>query len=299
MAAFYVVTKGMDPDDAAEKATKELTNGRYNFVDNYRVPIQHDHRVIEKTADNILNNMDTVELIENQNSEIVKKSIRQNGYWATNQYETGIILFHESGIPVLMKNGTIVELLFQGIMEDPNYEKPSGFWEKWLEDYSEEDYEVLEEPKQVPTKKVGGKIIVKPKEPIPTKKTDEKITVKQVATAIKHVESRGNYKAKSKDAGYGAYQIMPATWKAWAKEYTNSDKPLPMTPENQDMIAEWKIQQWIDEGLTVEEIAAKWNSGSHKNWKKKIGVNKWGVKYNVPAYVKKVNKALKSLSEED
>ena len=111
------------------------------------------------------------------------------------------------------------------------------------------------------------------------------LTAEAMANAIRQVESGGNYEAKGASGEYGAYQIMPGTWKGWAGD-------LEQTPENQDKIARQKFQEWIDKGLTSEEMAAKWNSGSEKDWKNKKGVNKKGVAYDVPAYVNKVTKAL-------
>jgi hypothetical protein len=106
-----------------------------------------------------------------------------------------------------------------------------------------------------------------------------------MADAIRTVESGGDYEAKGASGEYGAYQIMPATWKGWAGD-------LEQTPENQDKIVREKLGEWIKQGLTAEQIAAKWNSGSEKNWENKKGVNKKGVAYDVPAYVNKVIKAL-------
>jgi hypothetical protein len=121
-----------------------------------------------------------------------------------------------------------------------------------------------------------------------------------IANAIKKVESNGNYNAKGGSGENGAYQFMPSTWASWSKDYANqvlgkSIGNLPMTPENQDAVAQWKIQSWLDQGLNPQQIAAKWNSGSEVGWENKIGTNKLGVKYNVPAYVNKVTTALGGL----
>jgi len=119
----------------------------------------------------------------------------------------------------------------------------------------------------------------------------------QIANAIKQIESNNNYEAKGASGEYGAYQFMPATWNSWSSDYANkvlgqSTRRLEQTPENQDAVAEFKIQQWLSQGLSPEQIAAKWNSGSEIGWENKIGVNKQGVAYNVPNYVKKFNQAL-------
>lgn len=123
-------------------------------------------------------------------------------------------------------------------------------------------------------------------------------TAKSIANAIKQVESGGNYNAKGASGENGAYQFMPSTWESWSREYAREalgvDTPLSMSKSNQDFVAEFKIQQWLDQGLTPQQIAAKWNSGSEVGWENKVGVNSKGVKYDVPGYVKKVLGALSS-----
>ena len=120
----------------------------------------------------------------------------------------------------------------------------------------------------------------------------------QIANAIKTIESNNNYNAEGASGEFGAYQFMPGTWSSWSKEYAKANnmslmpKGMEMTPENQDAVAIFKINQWIQQGLTPEQIAAKWNSGSEVGWENKIGVNSQGVAYNVPAYVNKFNSTL-------
>lgn len=125
-------------------------------------------------------------------------------------------------------------------------------------------------------------------------------TADDIANAIKTVESNGNYNAKGASGENGAYQFMPSTWASWSKDYAaqvlgKSIGNMKMTPENQDAVARWKIQSWLDQGLNAEQIAAKWNSGSETGWETKIGTNSKGVAYNVPAYVNKVTGALKNV----
>lgn len=119
----------------------------------------------------------------------------------------------------------------------------------------------------------------------------------EIADAIKQVESGGDYNAKGASGESGAYQFMPDTWNSWSREYAKSvgisDKAkILQSQEMQDAVAKFKIQQWLDNGLSPQQIAAKWNSGSEIGWENKKGVNKQGVAYDVPAYVNKVNNAL-------
>lgn len=111
--------------------------------------------------------------------------------------------------------------------------------------------------------------------------------------AIKLVESKGDYTAKGESGEKGAYQFTNATYRMYS--YLYFKELLPMTPENQDKIATKKIENLVRAGFTDSEIASFWNCGSPK-WEGKIGVNKYGVKYNVPQYVKNINKAIKKLN---
>lgn len=108
-----------------------------------------------------------------------------------------------------------------------------------------------------------------------------------LAKAIRQTESGGKFDVKGASGEYGAYQWMPGTWKMHAKQALGNEN-APMTPDNQNAVAYTVLKTWKDQGLNPAQIAAKWNSGSEKNWENKIGVNKQGVNYNVPLYVKKV-----------
>jgi len=116
-------------------------------------------------------------------------------------------------------------------------------------------------------------------------------TANEIANAIKMVEGGGNYNAKGGSGESGAYQFMPATWKQYSGEYLNSigkaGQSLSMTPENQDTVALYKIQGWIDQGYSADQIASIWNSGK-PNYEGNVGINSKGIRYDVPAYVNKV-----------
>jgi hypothetical protein len=116
-----------------------------------------------------------------------------------------------------------------------------------------------------------------------------------LADAIKYVESRGNYSVYGGSGEYGAYQIMPKTWLMWSKQTHN--KILKMTPANQDSVVIRKIRYWTKH-YSYREIASIWNSGSPR-WMGKIGINKHGVKYNVPEYVKKVDRVYNRLKKHE
>jgi hypothetical protein len=92
--------------------------------------------------------------------------------------------------------------------------------------------------------------------------------------ALGQVESGGSYTARNPTSGaYGKYQIMPASWAAWAKQYLGSST-APQTPANQEIVAHRKVTAlfiWLDRWPTVahwwltgssERDAALWSSYS-------------------------------------
>jgi hypothetical protein len=80
--------------------------------------------------------------------------------------------------------------------------------------------------------------------------------------ALGQVESGGSYTARNSTSGaYGKYQIMPASWAAWARLYLGSST-APQTPTNQEIVAHRKVTAlyiWLDAWPTV---AHWWLTGS-------------------------------------
>lgn len=113
-------------------------------------------------------------------------------------------------------------------------------------------------------------------------------SAKQIATAIKQVESGGNYNARGGSGEGGAYQFMPASWKQWAGQYLGNPN-APQTPQNQDRVAEAKIQSLLNQGYNAKQVALIWNGGQPIA---KKGVNKFGVAYDSGGYANKVVSAL-------
>lgn len=116
--------------------------------------------------------------------------------------------------------------------------------------------------------------------------------IEKIASAIKQVESGGNYNARGASGEHGAYQFMPSTWRGWAGQYLN-DPSAPMTPENQDKVAQAKIADLAQQGYGPKEIALIWNGGQPIE---KKGINTKGVNYDSGAYANKVLKALSNLT---
>jgi hypothetical protein len=82
--------------------------------------------------------------------------------------------------------------------------------------------------------------------------------------AVGSVESGGNYKARNPVSGaYGKYQIMPANWPAWARQYLG-DAHAKQTPRNQDRVAAGKMTSlhgWLG---SWRRVAYWWLTGSSK-----------------------------------
>lgn len=107
-----------------------------------------------------------------------------------------------------------------------------------------------------------------------------------LAKAIMEHESGNKFDAKGASGEFGAAQWMPDTWKEHSIK--TFGKVVDQTPDNQKAALYTVLKADKDRGLNPAQIAAKWNSGSPEGWEKKVGVNKFGVKYDVPSYVKKV-----------
>lgn len=125
------------------------------------------------------------------------------------------------------------------------------------------------------------------------KQAEIHMEVVKLLWTINTIESPGQYHVPGGSLEYGAYQFQPDTWNLWCLKLFGEVLDIQI-PENQDKVAAGKVQYLLQQELTTEEIAAYWNSGSEKNWQKKKGINRWGRKYNVPAYVQKFIKIYNS-----
>lgn len=65
---------------------------------------------------------------------------------------------------------------------------------------------------------------------------------------------------------HGKFQYRPDTWKERAGKYLGDPK-APMTPANQNKVTYLTMKDWKDQGLTPQEIDARWNGATLKNGK--------------------------------
>lgn len=132
--------------------------------------------------------------------------------------------------------------------------------------------------------------------PNPTQQLDQDAV--RLAKAIRFTESGDNANAKGASGEHGLYQFMPDTWNSTTKEF-NLD-PSDFSRENQNKAAYMRIKTLKDQGYKPDQIAAYWNMGGNaltKGYEGNVGVNKYGVKYDTPAYVKSVKGAYQHLEE--
>lgn len=92
------------------------------------------------------------------------------------------------------------------------------------------------------------------------------------------------------------FQFTLDTWKHDSSSFFG--KEVPLTPDNETYVMKQKVSKWIKEGYTASQIASMHNagtgepnaySGKFSNGSSSIGINKkYGVKFDVPSYAKKV-----------
>ena len=81
-----------------------------------------------------------------------------------------------------------------------------------------------------------------------------------LVAAIGGQESGGNYNAKNGRTGAsGKYQIMPDNWPSWSQE-AGLPAGAEMTPENQEIVARFKLKQYYDK-YGVRGAAIAWYGG--------------------------------------
>lgn len=124
--------------------------------------------------------------------------------------------------------------------------------------------------------------------------------VVNLAKAIRETETRGQkdpYTAKGASGEFGAYQYTKGTWAGDAEAFLGKDIPLEQADrETQNEVAYKKLKSLKDQGYNPGQIASIWNSGGPE-WEGKVGVNKYGVKYDVPKYVNAVTSSYQTIKK--
>lgn len=100
--------------------------------------------------------------------------------------------------------------------------------------------------------------------PSPVKKTRPAGDVLKFMDAISGQESGGDYTAENARTGaYGRFQIMPSNWPSWSREAGLDG--AAQTPENQEKVAHYKLQQYYDKYKNWEDVASAWYSGQPRS----------------------------------
>ena len=82
--------------------------------------------------------------------------------------------------------------------------------------------------------------------------------------AVATVETHGDYYARNASSGaYGKYQIMPASWRAWASRYLGNPDATP-TPANQEIVAAAKFRALYASLGSWRRVAYWWLTGSSR-----------------------------------
>lgn len=121
--------------------------------------------------------------------------------------------------------------------------------------------------------------------------------VVNIIKALSYTENGGkpnvsNLKAGGSGELKSMLQFEPTTWKEYSKQVTGKDN-LPVTPENESVVAYGKVSDWLKNGYTPEQIASVWNSGRPQAYQQgNKGINKSGVNFDTPNYVKKFSSYL-------
>lgn len=97
---------GLDTNAAVERATQETINGRYNFYDTVRVPVQQDDSLIHSGMSYLQNH------VEDANPDVpiggtpadYARALKRAGYFVTLPDESGVALYNELGA-VVTSNG--------------------------------------------------------------------------------------------------------------------------------------------------------------------------------------------------
>lgn len=89
-------------------------------------------------------------------------------------------------------------------------------------------------------------------------------SLEQLMNAVRSQESSGNYSAVNKDSGAaGAYQVMPSNISAWSQAalgHSVSEQEFLKSPQEQDAIARYQLQQYMNK-YGVAGAAAAWYGG--------------------------------------
>ena len=113
-----------------------------------------------------------------------------------------------------------------------------------------------------------------------------------IVKALAYTENGGKPDLAKPSAGQSGemksvFQFEPGTWKMYSKEILGQDN-APLNDANEVAVVTGKVDKWLKEGMSTEQIASLWNSGKPDAYKNLKGINSKGIAYDTPTYAKKV-----------
>jgi len=128
---------------------------------------------------------------------------------------------------------------------------------------------------------------------------DPKIIAFQKALGQKesgNTPSPGATQITKTEGSIGRFQYLPETFSTYAKKYFGGVNPLTGKPLNvgddldQKLVNYAYVKEKMDQGYSPYDVAASWNAGEGRinSWQDMKGINKYGNKYDVPAYADEV-----------
>ncbi len=121
---------------------------------------------------------------------------------------------------------------------------------------------------------------------IPEYQSKNKVLGIKMTMAIIKEESGGNCNAKGLSGEKGCAQWLSSTWKNYTKKYF-ATTTMPLTKENEIKVLTAHNEHLLNQGYPLRLLPVAHNAGSPTAHCGK-GTNRWGVKYDCPAYVQKV-----------
>ena len=120
---------------------------------------------------------------------------------------------------------------------------------------------------------------------VPYVSKNQVLGIKMTMAIIKQ-ESGGNCNAKGLSGEKGCAQWLSSTWKNYTKKYF-ATTTMPLTKENEIKVLTAHNVELLNEGYPLRLLPVAHNAGSPKAHCGR-GTNRWGVKYDCPAYVQSV-----------
>jgi hypothetical protein len=94
---------------------------------------------------------------------------------------------------------------------------------------------------------------------------ERQIGIEHFMAGLACIESSGRYNAVNRRSGaLGKYQIMPRNWRNWSGRVLG-DQKARATPENQEIVAHWRISRLYSNRGSWRRVAYWWLTGRSTN----------------------------------